>query len=257
MYSRADDARAGLRRRPALPVVMHTDAIWRACRIILDVRLHRGEIDDRRGDRLHGRAHQLRAGQRRGRGALVHVPPDVPAVVPARADAAAPAARRRAGAARRRVLAQGFHDTLLRNGSLPISFHRRLLAGEGAEPACSSSRPSTSRAVARGSSTGRARRPASARRPTDRNGSSSASSRRARGSSTSSTSRARGPAARPASTPSARSRRASAVPLQLAGGIDSAEAIQLAFAAGATRVVLTTAIADRPDDLACLPRDRR
>ncbi len=44
-----------------------------------------------------------------------------------------------------------------------------------------------------------------------------------------------------------------AVPLQLAGGVDSAEAIRLAFAAGATRVVLTTAIADRPDELrACL-----
>jgi phosphoribosylformimino-5-aminoimidazole carboxamide ribotide isomerase len=44
-----------------------------------------------------------------------------------------------------------------------------------------------------------------------------------------------------------------AVPLQLAGGVDSPEGIQLAFAAGATRVVLTTAIADRPDDLrACL-----
>jgi phosphoribosylformimino-5-aminoimidazole carboxamide ribotide isomerase len=40
-----------------------------------------------------------------------------------------------------------------------------------------------------------------------------------------------------------------AVPLQLAGGLDSADAIRLAFAAGATRVVLTTAIADRPDDL--------
>jgi len=45
----------------------------------------------------------------------------------------------------------------------------------------------------------------------------------------------------------------SAVPLQLAGGVDSPEGIRLAFAAGATRVVLTTAIADRPDDLrACL-----
>jgi len=44
-----------------------------------------------------------------------------------------------------------------------------------------------------------------------------------------------------------------AVPLQLAGGVDSAEAIRLAFAAGATRVVLTTAIADRPDELrSCL-----
>jgi phosphoribosylformimino-5-aminoimidazole carboxamide ribotide isomerase len=44
-----------------------------------------------------------------------------------------------------------------------------------------------------------------------------------------------------------------AVPLQVAGGVDSADAIRLAFAAGATRVVLTTAIADRADDLrACL-----
>jgi uncharacterized protein (DUF885 family) len=27
---------------------------------------------------------------------------------------------------------KGFHDTLMRNGSLPISFHRRLLAAEAA-----------------------------------------------------------------------------------------------------------------------------
>jgi phosphoribosylformimino-5-aminoimidazole carboxamide ribotide isomerase len=45
----------------------------------------------------------------------------------------------------------------------------------------------------------------------------------------------------------------SAVPLQLAGGLDAADAIRLAFAAGATRVVLGTAIADQPDELAaCL-----
>jgi phosphoribosylformimino-5-aminoimidazole carboxamide ribotide isomerase len=44
-----------------------------------------------------------------------------------------------------------------------------------------------------------------------------------------------------------------AVPLQVAGGVETEAAIRLAFAAGATRVVLTTAIADRPDDLrACL-----
>jgi phosphoribosylformimino-5-aminoimidazole carboxamide ribotide isomerase len=41
----------------------------------------------------------------------------------------------------------------------------------------------------------------------------------------------------------------SAVPLQLAGGVETPEAIQLAFAAGATRVVMTTAIADRPEVL--------
>jgi phosphoribosylformimino-5-aminoimidazole carboxamide ribotide isomerase len=41
----------------------------------------------------------------------------------------------------------------------------------------------------------------------------------------------------------------SAVPIQLAGWVDTPDGIRLAFAAGATRVVLTTAIADRPDDL--------
>jgi phosphoribosylformimino-5-aminoimidazole carboxamide ribotide isomerase len=40
-----------------------------------------------------------------------------------------------------------------------------------------------------------------------------------------------------------------AIPLQLAGGVDTPDGIRLAFAAGATRVVLTTAIADRPDEL--------
>lgn len=44
-----------------------------------------------------------------------------------------------------------------------------------------------------------------------------------------------------------------AVPLQVAGGVDSADGIRLAFAAGATRVVLAMGIVDRPDDLrACL-----
>lgn len=40
-----------------------------------------------------------------------------------------------------------------------------------------------------------------------------------------------------------------AVPLQVAGGIESADAIRLVFAAGATRIVMTMGIADRPDDL--------
>jgi phosphoribosylformimino-5-aminoimidazole carboxamide ribotide isomerase len=41
-----------------------------------------------------------------------------------------------------------------------------------------------------------------------------------------------------------------AVPLQLAGGLEDPNAIRQAFAAGATRVVLSLAIADRPADLA-------
>ncbi len=40
-----------------------------------------------------------------------------------------------------------------------------------------------------------------------------------------------------------------AVPLQLAGGLEEADHVRLAFAAGATRVVLSVAIADRPDVL--------
>lgn len=41
----------------------------------------------------------------------------------------------------------------------------------------------------------------------------------------------------------------SAVPLQVAGGLEEADHIRLAFAAGATRAVLSVAIADRPDAL--------
>jgi phosphoribosylformimino-5-aminoimidazole carboxamide ribotide isomerase len=44
-----------------------------------------------------------------------------------------------------------------------------------------------------------------------------------------------------------------AVPLQLAGGLEEADHVRLAFAAGATRVVLSVAIAERPDVLrSCL-----
>ncbi len=40
-----------------------------------------------------------------------------------------------------------------------------------------------------------------------------------------------------------------AVPLQLAGGLEEADHVRLAFAAGATRVVLSVAIAERPQAL--------
>jgi phosphoribosylformimino-5-aminoimidazole carboxamide ribotide isomerase len=40
-----------------------------------------------------------------------------------------------------------------------------------------------------------------------------------------------------------------AVPLQVAGGVDGADQIRIAFAAGATRVVLGTAVIDQPDML--------
>ncbi len=110
---------------------MHTDAIWRACRIILDVRMHRGEIGVDEGlawlvEQTSFETANARAEIRR----YTHTPTyqlsyliGKVLLLQLRADE-----RRRLGAA---FSLRGFHDTLLRNGSLPISFHRRLLAGEG------------------------------------------------------------------------------------------------------------------------------
>jgi uncharacterized protein (DUF885 family) len=113
-------------------LVMHTDAIWRACRIILDVRLHRGELSldeavdflaDRTGFERANAEAEIRWYTYRptyplsyllGRTLLLEL----------RADE-----QRRLGDA---FSLRAFHDHLMRNGSLPISFHRRLLAGDGA-----------------------------------------------------------------------------------------------------------------------------
>jgi uncharacterized protein (DUF885 family) len=132
MYSELMMREHGFDDGPEYRVMLHTDAIWRACRIILDVRLHRGEIgvdeavdfmvDQTRFERDNARSEvewytyrptyplsylvgrtlllELRASEQRRLGEDFSI--------------------------------RTFHDTLLRNGSLPISFHRRLLAGEGA-----------------------------------------------------------------------------------------------------------------------------
>ena len=44
MYSELMMREHGFDDDPRFRVMMHTDAIWRACRIILDVRMHRGEL---------------------------------------------------------------------------------------------------------------------------------------------------------------------------------------------------------------------
>ena len=106
---------------------MYTDAIWRACRIILDVRLHRGEISvddaidflveqtgferpnaDGRGPSLHLHAHLPAVSYLLGKVILLRLRDD------------------EQHAAGRRVLAARFHDALLSSGSIPVSFHRRL-----------------------------------------------------------------------------------------------------------------------------------
>ena len=130
MYSELLMREHGFDDDPRFRVVMHTDAIWRACRIILDVRMHRGELTiDEAIDFLVEHTSFERAN------ATAEVRwytyrPTYPLsyllgrtlLLKLRADEQA-----RLG---QDFSLKGFHDTLLRNGSLPISFHRRLLAGE-------------------------------------------------------------------------------------------------------------------------------
>jgi uncharacterized protein (DUF885 family) len=131
MYSELMMREQGFDAGPRYRLIMHTDAIWRACRIILDVRMHRGEIGvDEATDFLVEQTSFERPNARAevqwytyrptyplsyllGRTLLLGL----------RADE-----HRRLGD---RFSLKGFHDTLLRNGSLPVSFHRRLLAGDG------------------------------------------------------------------------------------------------------------------------------
>jgi uncharacterized protein (DUF885 family) len=136
MYSEQMMREQGFDAGPNFRLSMHTDAIWRACRIILDVRMHRGEIGvdeaaawlvEQTGfETAHARAEVRRytytptyqLSYLLGKVLLLQLREDE---------------RRKLGDA---FTLRGFHDTLLRNGSLPISFHRRQFAGEGG-PACS------------------------------------------------------------------------------------------------------------------------
>ena len=130
MYSELMMREQGFDDAPAFRVAMHTDAIWRACRMILDVRMHRGELTvDEAVDFLV----EQTSFQRSNAAAEVSwytYRPTYPLsyllgrtmLLGLRADE-----QRRLGD---RFSLKRFHDTLLQNGSLPISFHRRLMTGE-------------------------------------------------------------------------------------------------------------------------------
>ena len=107
---------------------MHTDAIWRACRIILDVRMHRGEISIDEATRFLVEQTGFEEANARAEVRRYTYTPTYQLsyllgkvlLLGLRADEQA-----RLGKA---FSLRDFHDTLLRNGSLPISFHRRILA---------------------------------------------------------------------------------------------------------------------------------
>lgn len=130
MYSEQLLRETGFDDGPAFRVALATDAIWRACRIILDVRMHRGEISvtdaadflvrHTRFERPNALAEVRRYTSTPGY-QLSYLLGKV-LLLQLREDE-----RRRLGPA---FSLRGFHDALLRNGSIPISFHRRLLLGE-------------------------------------------------------------------------------------------------------------------------------
>ena len=124
----------GFDATPAHRVMLATDAVWRACRIILDIRLHRGEIGVTEAiDFLVEHTGFERANAT----AEVHRYTSTPTyqlsyllgkvlLLRLRADE-----QERLGAD---FSLRRFHDALLWSGSIPVSFHRRLLAGEGGGP---------------------------------------------------------------------------------------------------------------------------
>jgi len=107
---------------------LHTDAIWRACRIILDVRMHRGEISVDEAIRFLVEQTSFEEANARAEVRRYTYTPTYQLsyllgkvlLLGLRADEQA-----RLGSA---FSLRDFHDTLLRNGSLPVSFHRRILA---------------------------------------------------------------------------------------------------------------------------------
>jgi len=134
MYCEQMMLEQGFEDTPARRVVVATDAIWRAARIILDIRLHRGEIGveeaigflvehtgfERPVAKAEVYRYTLTPGYNLsyllGKMLLLRLRSDEQA---------------RLGEV---FSLKGFHDALLYSGSLPISFHRRLLAGEGGGP---------------------------------------------------------------------------------------------------------------------------
>jgi len=131
MYSEQMMREEGFDAGPEFQLALATDAIWRACRIILDVRMHRGEltveeataflVEHTRFERPNALA-EVRRYTSTPTYPLSYLLGKV-LILGLRADA-----RQRRGDG---FSLRAFHDTLLRNGSLPISFHRRLVAGEG------------------------------------------------------------------------------------------------------------------------------
>ena len=128
MYSEQLMREQGFDDAPDFRLALYTDAIWRAARIILDVRMHRGEVSvEQATDFLVAQTSFEGANARAEVNRYTYTPTyqlsyllGKVLLLQLRADE-----QRRL---RSKFDLRAFHDTLLNNGSLPISFHRRLLS---------------------------------------------------------------------------------------------------------------------------------
>jgi uncharacterized protein (DUF885 family) len=149
MYSEQLMREHGFDAGPKFRVILHTDAIWRACRIILDIRMHRGELTTEEAvdflvehtafEEPNARA-EIKRYTYTPTYQLSYLLGKV-LILGLRADE-----QRRRGAA---FSLRAFHDTLLRAGSLPISFHRRLLERDAARTSGGARSTGPARAAAR------------------------------------------------------------------------------------------------------------
>jgi uncharacterized protein (DUF885 family) len=130
MYSELMMREQGFDTEPRFRLMMHTDAIWRACRIILDVRMQRGEMSvEEATDFLAEHTSFERPNARAEVEWYTHRPTYPLSYLLGRTllQGLRTDEQRRLGPG---FSLKAFHDSLLRNGSIPISFHRRLLGGE-------------------------------------------------------------------------------------------------------------------------------
>lgn len=143
MYSEQMMREQGFDDGPAFRVALATDAIWRAARIVLDVRMHRGEMSIEEASNFliehtgFERPNALAEARR-----YTHTPTYNLSYLLGKVLLLGlrDEEERRLGSA---FSLRDFHDTLLRGGSLPISFHRRALRGEGTSSPAGDLPPST------------------------------------------------------------------------------------------------------------------
>ena len=118
-------------------VIMHTDAIWRACRIILDIRMHRGELTAEEATDFLVEHTGFQRSNAQAEVQWYTYRPTYPLsyllgrtlLLSLRADE-----QRRLGDA---FSLKGFHDTLMRNGSLPDQLPPAPAGGRGPMTAAS------------------------------------------------------------------------------------------------------------------------